>query len=359
MNSFCSMFGSDDTGWNRMKHILGVEIDNDWSDIIKFRKIYHTLGNFLLIPNRKNVNRVKGTSGRLTDSFETLLSNAYMYYNEKENGTNKLIMCGYRKVFEENIEYKNTYNEDFLFKLKYFICKIIIIMKESQQSSLNLVSEGKKGLADYVSTNLNTDEYYTRSHLQKLDIIQTVGSASWLGIINDKDLFQESLDWFRGYINFICEKIGYELLYQMIDNCRSINENKDSQLEASLCYGTCMYICSFIEKILKIIYIELKREIEYIPIENITLGELLSDGNSLYAEMLGEYQLKHLRYFLLTDGDKKIGTNYRNSLAHYSSITSENINMFLVGKLMFLFTNIITSFFHYFFMKQSEENIDN
>lgn len=233
------------------------------------------------------------------------------------------------------------------------------------QSSLNMPSEGKKGLVDYVSTNFETDDHYTRSHIRKLDLLQTIGSATWLGIIKDNYLFHESLNWFLGYIHFIFEKIGYEefelsndliLLYQMLDNSRNINQDKDSQLEASLCYGVCMFICSFIEKVLRIVYSELKRELEYVPVEKITLGDLLNDKNSLYKEIFGEYQLKHLRYFLLTDGDKKIGRNYRNSLAHYYSIKAENINMFLAGKLMFIFTNIITSFFVYFFMNDMDTN---
>ena len=65
----------------------------------------------------------------------------------------------------------------------------------------------------------------------------------------------------------------------------------------------------------------------------------------------GEYQLKHLRYYFCTEGDKKIGFNYRNALAHWSGLQAVDITPFLVAKLMYLFTNVVNSVVIHFINK--------
>ena len=131
----------------------------------------------------------------------------------------------------------------------------------------------------------------------------------------------------------------------------------DKNIIQSLCYGTAMYICAFVEKLLRTIYIALKQNEIYIPVNKTTLGYLLSDGVEPFTEIFGEYPLKHLRFLFCTDKDNDVGYNYRNKLAHWNNINKRYLNIELVEILFYLLTTIIDSLYVYF--ELLDENIDD
>lgn len=225
------------------------------------------------------------------------------------------------------------------------------------ESMLNCRSEGKNGLLDEVSSNIASDDYFTRSHQQKLEIQISVGSATLFSILHHSELLQESYEWYSEYISLICEKLYYDeidlnddlsLLYKMIDNMLEAEQKEDELLIQSLSYGACMFICAFSEKILRIVYYELLKDEIYIPNNSVTMGSLLTDTNGKIIEILGENQVKHLRYYFGTYGENKIGFNYRNGIAHWSEYSRNDMNFNMFSKLLFLFTNITNSLVVYF-----------
>lgn len=120
-----------------------------------------------------------------------------------------------------------------------------------------------------------------------------------------------------------------------------------------LCYGAAMFICALVEKLLRTFYIYLLKDKMYVPLSSATLGTLLSSNNQEMLTIFGEDHLKNLSFFFSTIGDKKIGMNYRNSLAHWVGVKDRDLNSMLVAKLFYLYTDIINTIFWHF---TEEEN---
>lgn len=354
---------------NRQETVQNIIISIVKRNKEKLTQRINDLTEELIIEEEKLVNVINTEnviqySSQITSFYNFLKKLKHQKANDFKSHINNienkigLYLSKYGKEFSYNIPVGKIIEE--LNNIKPWYCKLIHISHSYSNgtigSILNISSNGPRGLADLVSSNVNTDEYYTFTHIKNLNILMTVGAATWLGLLKNEVLFNESSDWFNGYIHIVCEKFNFEevelkndlmLLYQMLNNCKSIAASRNIQVERSVCYGTSMFICALIEKILRMIYVKLKREIDYVEIDKITLGDLLNDKNELMTKVFGCYELKHLRYFLLTDGENRIGKNYRNSLAHYSSIKLESINIVFVSELMFLFTDVVSSIFLY------------
>jgi len=232
-------------------------------------------------------------------------------------------------------------------------------------SNLNKKPENKKALIDLASTNIPTNDYFTHSHQNFLEILTNVGTTAIIIIMRDKELFDESQSWYSSYLKFIAGQLGYSeielnddiiFLYQMLNNIFWSTGTEDEQIQQSLCYGTAMFISAFTEKILRTVYKNIKQKEEYVPFDKATMGELLSSGNEVFKEIFGEYQIKHLRFYFCTDEDKKVGFNYRNRLAHWNSLRIQQLNIQFVCKLLFLMTNVINSIFYYFYEAKGIEN---
>ena len=79
-----------------------------------------------------------------------------------------------------------------------------------------------------------------------------------------------------------------------------------------------------------------------------TGGHGLLKQRKLFTHKFGKDHLKSLSFFFCTVGDKKIGMNYRNNLAHWIGLRDRDINSMLVAKLFFLYTDVINTIFWYF-----------
>lgn len=222
-------------------------------------------------------------------------------------------------------------------------------------SRLDFPSEGKKNLMDFVSTNHKEDDYYTASHIHKLDINTLVGECTVHGILFEDELFEQSRNCLQGYVGAICElkqweKEDYygdiEILYQMLYICRQTKDIEDVNFERGISYGTCTFMCGFMEKLLRNIYVDENKNNIYIDESQVTLGQLLRDDRGTMGNIFGEYHLKHLRYYLSTDTEKKIGLNYRNALDHYT-IDKRRLSISFVAKMMYFFIDIVNSVFLY------------
>lgn len=204
---------------------------------------------------------------------------------------------------------------------------------------------------------MKTNDFFTRSHQRYLSCEISVGTAAVMVIFTDKDLLSECYEWYDAILKYICEAIDYTdndlyndfgLLYQILNNLFYSQESIGKEIESALSYGPCMFICSLVEKLLRVIYKYEKQKEEYIDINNYTLGELLSEKNDVINKILGDIQVKHLRYFFLSDPDGRVGQAYRNKLAHWRDLSPYDLNRSFVCKLFFLFMNAVNSIFVYY-----------
>ena len=99
---------------------------------------------------------------------------------------------------------------------------------------------------------------------------------------------------------------------------------------------------------LRLYYVDRVKGELYVPIERSTLGQLLTENNAEIVEAFGSIHVNHLAFFMLKSGDKKIGQNYRNRLAHWTEIKSSSLTVSMVAELLWLFTDVINTFFLYY-----------
>lgn len=111
MNSFNSVYGEDCVIAKRYK------LDDTLMNMVKsYHKLYHSIGNFIVIPNKMNVNRKRANYFSLQDFYDSFIGVIYQfYYPEKETEYsvyyNELI-----SVLEENVEYKSINFETWIKK---------------------------------------------------------------------------------------------------------------------------------------------------------------------------------------------------------------------------------------------------
>lgn len=227
--------------------------------------------------------------------------------------------------------------------------------KVSFASRLSKDEKAKSKLMDLVSSNIPTDDYYTLSRQQMLSIISSIGEGTLLGIVKDKELFGDYLSLLFSAITFIsetlkCEEEKLQEDVQIIGNMLNLvvsNAERSEEILVPFCYSTCMFLCALSEKLLRVTYIALVGGNKYIPIDYIALGQLLNKDNSELKSVFGEIHLKNLAFFFLQVGEKRVGYNYRNSLAHWKNIDKKAVCPQLVLRLLYLFTDIINTIFWY------------
>lgn len=267
----------------------------------------------------------------------------------------------YGKEFKREIpvtEIRNMLKSDIKWELKLLYLTHTFDKEDRKvKSILDLNEKQKSNIFDSISTNIRTNDFFSRSHQKYLECEINVGAAAVMVIFRDEELFSEYYKWYDAILKSICKGIDYNdndlyndfgLLYQLLNNLFYSDECITKDIESSLSYGPCMFICSLIEKILRIIYKYEKQKEEYINIDNYTLGQLLSENNNVIVGILGNIQVKHLRYFFLSDPDGKVGEDYRNRLAHWRDLCPNELNRNFVCKLFFVFMNVANSIFVYY-----------
>lgn len=228
------------------------------------------------------------------------------------------------------------------------------------ESRLSCPSKGKQELIDLVGSNVASDEYFTHSHQRELDIITSVGMAIISAMWHDEESLQEILQWYKSLLEDIeqltacSENLANDVepLYAMLQLV--IMSEKDENLKP-VCYGAAMFLCAMMEKLLRTVYIYLLQDERYIPLSSATLGTLLNSRHSELVYVFGKDHLLSIEYFLSTVGEKKIGRNIRNSLAHWISMGKENLCSTMVAQLVYFYTDIINTVFLYLNSQIGEE----
>ena len=180
--------------------------------------------------------------------------------------------------------------------------------------------------------------------------------------MHDEDWFADYLIMLNSAVAYLAEKTqskeeklddDFILLCNMLRLAVG-NRNAGSEALQPLCYSTMMFACAFIEKLLRIVYIDLMKGKQYIPAEKATLGMLLTPNNTTMKQVFGETYIKHLAYFLSQVGEMRIGYNYRNTLAHWVDIERSGLTLPFVATIMWLLTDIVNSMFLYYLGEDKE-----
>lgn len=229
-------------------------------------------------------------------------------------------------------------------------------------SRLDKKPDSKSSIMDLFSTNIPTDDYYTISHQQLLSINGSIGTGTIIGILREKDTLREYYSLILSAIEFISEQMHAdsegleEDAEQLISMVQLIVDNHDAEPKVmhSFCYGAAMFTCAFLEKLLRSFYISLIKERQYVPINKVTLGELLNESNDDIVKIFGEDHLKGLSFFLMQTPQKSIGHNIRNNLAHWSNLSVNVLTPTFVARTLWLFTDILNTVFWHFLKGTTE-----
>lgn len=221
----------------------------------------------------------------------------------------------------------------------------------------------KKSFLDIIHTNVATDKYYTFSRQQNLNIIITLGGGLLFYFVKDYNIFKELKTDIEKVFKYIdseneIEKDVFEkgsLLIAALKNILPViktEEDNKSFIVMSQCYNIEMLCCSLIEKLLRIVYIDHNQSVIYIPEDKTTLGILLETNNSSNFSCFGKNHLKSLAFFLLKSGEKRIGYNYRNRLAHLTKIDCNILSPVIAMQMLYLFIDVLNSTYFYFAKKK-------
>ncbi len=246
--------------------------------------------------------------------------------------------------------------------------KLLILTHEKSIGNMDSIlnqppKREEASILDYVSTNIDTDEYFTFSHRDRLEISMRLGSTILYKALRDKKAFDELHSSFYMAFNYITDELSYDredilddlgLLFVMLEKLFIVSENVDKYDRQSQSYGLSMFICALTEKILRITYKYIQQDEEYVCSQRGTMGSYINPNNKVMSRVLGDYQIKHLQFYFLQTDDSKIGFNYRNKLAHWNGIFNNECNEILVCRLFYLFLNVFNSILCYLF-KESEE----
>lgn len=221
-------------------------------------------------------------------------------------------------------------------------------------SRLSLIESNSHPFLDFVKTNIATNESFTYSYQQSLAIQMNVQSAMFHYIITDSDLLTDYFNIALSAVNYISEQMGDEWL---VDDCSFLFDNisllsgsikVDESVVNVFCYSSSMFICSQIEKLLRLFYKYLLKDVCYVPVEKATLGNLLSENNEPLRNIFGKKHIENLAYFLVHVQPNYVGHNLRNSLAHWNGLSKDNMTVSLVARLLYLFTDVLNTIFWYF-----------
>lgn len=124
MNSFNSVYGKECIV--AKKYIFN---ENIMSNIFEYKKLYHSIGNFIVIPNRGNVNGKRANYYSMQDYFDWFIAALYYYTKPSEmtifSEFNTEILGTMKDVFDKNKEYSELDFNEWVekFYLEKYICK--------------------------------------------------------------------------------------------------------------------------------------------------------------------------------------------------------------------------------------------
>ena len=193
------------------------------------------------------------------------------------------------------------------------------------------------------------------SAIQYWQILEVNETSKFHDILGNEKEFYDYAERVKSEIRFISEQLerpgnGLEensaFLFSMLEAVSEAAQHSHEN-EAS-CYSSSMFMCSTIEKIMRLSYVFMAQDEQYVS-ENITLGNLLDSNNRYMTELFGQDHLQSIAYFLIKTPQIKNGRNCRNELAHWASgMKPKMMTTCFTAKLLWLFTDVVNTVYLYF-----------
>lgn len=206
-------------------------------------------------------------------------------------------------------------------------------------------------LVDLASHNIDTDEYFSYSRQQQIQILGSVGAAFVLQTFVNEQYLNDITDWIGTALRIIAERCGFDTedliadlsaIIQSIQFVDVATKERAYDCGAPLIYGTCILIIACIEKLLRLVY-KFENKI-ILSDELIQLKGLLN--NLTISNILTEDLMKGVGFYL--SRYEYIGLNYRNRLAHLSGIKVNEISSTLPHTFFYLYMCVINGMFIYY-----------
>ena len=233
--------------------------------------------------------------------------------------------------------------------------------------------DGQSLLVDTFRNNLPHNDYFTASKIERLQQAISLYIMVFNHYISKIGRQKFVFAYIKSIIDSICNKLGIDYLESGLSNDIEIIEaafynsfeivSKKQVQEKQiilqlLCYSLISYICTFIEKLLREIFIKENQEQMFIDVSSLTLGDLLNIKNEVLIKILGYEQVRCLRYFLHMDNNE-VGENIRNKFAHFNGVTPKDFQPNIVLKVLWLLLGIINSLtLHYLTSENDKNNTD-
>lgn len=219
-------------------------------------------------------------------------------------------------------------------------------------SRLEVDENVRKSIFDQIIESEGSDEHYTHALQRQLEILSAVQGGVFFCILTNGGTYSDFIQMLLNEIALLetsldCAEENFDTDIRILDShlkmCLDEGERTKEETIA-LCYGASMFICALMDKILRTLYLHMSGADKFVAIDKITIGQILNANNQLAKDYFGEKHLRHLAYYLSTDGvkERNIGYNYRNALAHWK-INPEIVSPRLVAELLWLLVDIINS----------------
>lgn len=225
-------------------------------------------------------------------------------------------------------------------------------------SNFTYVETDEPSLVDMVSHNIDTDDYFTYSRQQKIQVSGSVGTALLMQLINNQEYYEEYVSSLAAVLEAISKHCNYDdealindllAMEQSLQFVSAARKKEGAENCWSLVYGASILIIACIEKLLRLTYKTEKKLI--LSDELIQLGPLLS--NESIEEILSVDLMKGVGFYLSKYG--YVGLNYRNRLAHLSDIKIHEIPRSLPYTLFYLYMCVVNAVFIYYCGKDGNE----
>ena len=232
----------------------------------------------------------------------------------------------------------------------------------------------QSSLVDVFRNNIPHNDYFTTSKIEKLQQTVSIYIIVLNHYISKPERQKFVFTYIKSVIGSVCNKLGIDYLENGLPNDIEIieaafynsfeivskNQSQEKQIILQLlCYSLISYICSFIEKLLREVFIKENQEQMFIDVNSLTLGDLLNINNKVMVEILGYEQVRCLIYFLHMDNNE-VGENIRNRFAHFNGVTPKDFQPNTVIKVLWLLLGIVNSLtLHYLMTSENSENEEN
>lgn len=204
-------------------------------------------------------------------------------------------------------------------------------------------------------SQIGSDEFLNPFHQNNLLVWAFIETEKFYEILGDQKALADYSEMVKTEIKFISDGLesldselesGAAFLFVILNDVSEI-ARLCSKNNGVSCYASLTWMCTLIERLLRLLYIHVYQNEQCIP-DTITLGNLLDVNNTNMTVLLGKAHLLSLGYFLIKTSETKIGLNCRNDLAHWSPrMKLEQMNPYSTSELLWLFTDVLNTVFLY------------